>query len=165
MLSKPLTRLTAIIATLALALATPVAFARPHHSACASHAGARVAHATRACAHAAPTTTNPHGRHKASAHHAKGAPKHGHARVPHPTSATQPASCEDGSAPLFASGEASCIDGSEPACESGTEPIAGASGTLLCPAADNGRQDGEASCEAAACTFDSEGLESPEEDS
>jgi len=82
--------------------------------------------------------------------------------VPHPTAATQAASCEDGTAPLIASGEASCVDGSEPACESGAEPIAGASGTLLCPA-DNGQQDSEVSCEAEACMFDSEGPESPEE--
>lgn len=160
--SKSLTRLLALLATLALTLATPVALARPHHSACASHAGTRAGHAAHACAHA-PTATKPKGRQKGGAHHVKHTSKHGRAQAPHRTSEAQVASCEDGSTPLVASGEATCADGSEPTCESGAEPVARASGALTCPVAETGQKDGEPSCEAEACTFDSEGPESPEE--
>ncbi len=163
MLSKPLTRLTALIATLALALATPAALAHTPHSACASHAVPRAVHATHACAHT-PTATKPHNRHKGGAHHVKHTSKHGHAQAPHHTTEAV-ASCEDDSTPLLINGEATCADGAEPSCENGAEPIAGASGTLTCPAAQTSQQDGEASCEAEACTFDSEGPETFEEDS
>lgn len=159
---RPRSHLLALFAALALALAPPAALAQAHRGACSVHVGSHSGHAVSSCTHA-PKTKKPHSRHKTGAHHTKHTPKHGHARVPHPTAATQAASCEDGSAPLIASGAASCVDGSEPSCESGAEPIAGASGTLLCPAADNGQQDGEASCEAEACTFDSEGPETFEE--
>jgi hypothetical protein len=160
--SKPLTRLLPIIATLALALATPVALARPHHSACASHAGTRAVHATRTCANT-PTATKPKARHKGGAHHGKHTSKHGRAQAPHHTTEAQVASCEDGSTPLITSGEAACADGSEPSCENGSEPLAGASGALTCPVAETDQQGGEGICEAEACTFDSEGAGSPEE--
>jgi hypothetical protein len=159
--SKPLTRLTALIATLALALAAPVALAHTHHSACTGHAGPRAGHATHACAHT-PTATKPQGRHKGGAHHVKHTAKHGRAQAPHHTSEAQATSCEDGSTPLVASGEATCADGSEPSCVNGADPVAGASGALTCPVVEASQQDSEA-CEAEACTFDSEGPESPEE--
>jgi len=64
--------------------------------------------------------------------------------------AVEPASCEDGSAPVKeANGSFSCADGSEPECEDGASPtLAHNDKSLLCPViAEPESESGEAECE------------------
>jgi hypothetical protein len=82
--------------------------------------------------------------------------KHSPAKKPaHKPSASKsagqvPASCEDGSPPVRASGSFSCRDGSEPACQDGSEPARSSSGAALLCSAPAGNAEGEEACEQEA---------------
>ncbi len=123
--------------------------AQTRKPACQTTAHAKAKHVTHACArpsHKSKTRRTA----KHSSKHTSGKTTSG---LPG-TAASVPAQCENGSAPVRASGSFTCSDGSEPECEDGADPTASRNGrSLLCPAL----QEVEPTSAEAEC--EEEGLE------
>jgi hypothetical protein len=149
-LARTLT-LVVFLAVLVAALLGPAqTLAHTRRPSC-SHPGTK--HGARACGQSS---------HKGKKRHSKKhRAKHTLANVPGETApAVEPASCEDGSAPVQeANGSFSCSDGSEPECEDGANPTRSHNGkSLLCPViAEPESESGEGECEeglSALCSTD-----------
>lgn len=132
--------LVAFLAMLVAALGPIPTLAQARKSSC-SHAKAK--HGAHACVQSS---------RKSNKHHSdKRHGRHPLAKTPGEVApAVEPASCEDGSAPVQgADGSFACTDGSEPACEDGASPARSHNGrSLLCPVvAEPESEAGEDECE------------------
>jgi len=133
--------LVVFLAVLATALLGPAqTLAQTHKSSCSRTKGKHGAHACVQSSHRGK-------KHRSNKHHGR----HTLANAPSETAAvSEPASCEDGSAPIqAANGSFSCADGSEPECEDGANPTRSHNGkTLLCAViAESESESAEDECE------------------
>jgi hypothetical protein len=142
------TRSVASVLTLAVVFAAVmmVALLAPSQTLAQTH--------KRACSHAKVKRgahTCVQSLHKGRARHAnKHRGKHTLGTSPATSPVFEPASCEDGNAPIQeANGSFSCTDGSEPECENGATPTRSRNGkSLLCLViAEPEAESGEAECE------------------
>ena len=159
------------VLALGLAASTPALAKKAHRSTCPHSATARAKHHGHACAKSPnKTKAKVHARHAGKRHGAQpvvtkakteaATKKTSTAGTPQ-ASSPEPASCEDGSAPLHPQDEVyECEDGSEPGCDDGSEMTVSSDGsTLMCSGARQDGGAGEAECEAG--TVPSEGSATP----